>query len=60
MMRRALPVVALNPVERTGTGQVFLWLERATVNRLERLRLRDGDLSDVIIRLAAGSSGTPP
>jgi hypothetical protein len=59
-MRRALPVVALNPVERTGTGQVFLWLERATVNRLERLRLRDGDLSDVIIRLAARSSGTPP
>ena len=52
--------MALNPVERTGTGQVFLWLERATVNRLERLRLRDGDLSDVIIRLAARSSGTPP
>jgi hypothetical protein len=34
-----------------------VWLYRATVNRLERLRQRDEDLSDVIIRLAAAEHG---
>jgi hypothetical protein len=56
---RALRGVAPNAVERIAAGRVFVWLDRATVNRLECLRQRDEDLGDVIIRLAVGSSVTP-
>jgi hypothetical protein len=55
---RALPGVALNQIERTGTDKVFVWLDRATANRFERLRQPDEHLSDVIVRLAEGSNGT--
>ena len=54
---RALRGVAPNPVERIAAGRVFVWLERVTVNPLEHLRQRDEDLSDVIVRLAAGNGG---
>jgi hypothetical protein len=57
LIDRALPGAALNLIERNATGKVFVWLDRATVNRLERLRQRDEDLSDVIIRLAAAEHG---
>jgi hypothetical protein len=56
---RALPSAALNSVERSATGKVFVWLDRATVNRLERLRQRDEDLSGVIIWIAAEGGPTP-
>ena len=56
---RALPGAALRPAERNAAGKVIVWLDRTTVNRLERLRQPAEDLSDVIIRLAAGRSGTP-
>ena len=38
--------------ERTPHGGYFVWLERAAVNNLERLRgPRDEDISAVIVRL---------
>jgi hypothetical protein len=48
-----LPGAVMRPVEKSASGKVFVWLDRATVNRLERLRQRGEDLSDVIVRLAA-------
>jgi hypothetical protein len=56
---RALPGAALRPAERNAAGKVIVWLDRTTVNRLERLRQPGEDVSDVIVRLAVGSSGTP-
>jgi hypothetical protein len=53
---RALPGAALRPAERDAAGKVIVWLDRTTVNRLERLRQPGEDLSDVIIRQAAGTT----
>ena len=39
--------------ERSAEGGYFVWLDRATVNRLERLRGPGERYSDVILRLAA-------
>jgi hypothetical protein len=39
--------------ERTASGDYFVWLDRATVDRLERLRVSGESFSDVILRLAA-------
>ena len=33
--------------QRTAQGGYFIWLDRATVNKLERLRGRGEDISDV-------------
>lgn len=37
--------------QRTATGGYFIWLPRATVNKLERLRGRGEDIRAVIVRL---------
>jgi hypothetical protein len=43
---------ALQPVEQSLTGKIFVMLDSQTANRLSALREQGEDMSDAILRLA--------